>query len=240
MAERRRKPVRSLWLIYGWAMPSWAATAMAAVVSELAPLFKDRDFRKRRHTFNRAASDGIVHVVAFQMGRYDPPGTIEIPPLRVNRYGEFAVNLGAFVPEMYTDGPRPPWIQEYHCALRTRLGRLIGPAGQEIWWSLDDPSRAAADVRSALETEGLSWLDRFPTQAAVLADYRRTDDAFFSPARARIDVALVLLARGEQAAAEELLRVHWDADLNKGHRKYFAAFLTENGLAQLMGDTPIE
>ena len=36
---------------------------MASVVSKVAPLLKRAGFRKRRHGFNRATTDGLVQVV---------------------------------------------------------------------------------------------------------------------------------------------------------------------------------
>ena len=86
---------------------------MAAVVGHVAPVMKANGFRKRRHSFNRGARDGIVHHLSFQMGAFDPPGTVEIPGLRPNLYGKFTVNLGVFVPAMSRMGaPRSDWIND--------------------------------------------------------------------------------------------------------------------------------
>lgn len=43
--------------------------AMKAIALGVAPAMKARAFRKRRHSFNRAVTDGIVHVLNFQMVR---------------------------------------------------------------------------------------------------------------------------------------------------------------------------
>ncbi len=51
---------------------------------------KAEGYRKRRHNFSRlSASDGFVQMLGFQMGAFDPPGTVEIPGLRPDLYGGF-------------------------------------------------------------------------------------------------------------------------------------------------------
>src|SRR5919109_1389766 len=95
------------------------------------------------------------------MGPYDAPGTVEIPGLRDDLYGKFAVNLGIFVEELHGHfrlEPRPRFAAEYSCELRRRLGEMV-PGEGEYWWSLDaDPVAVAADVRRALEDHGLPFL----------------------------------------------------------------------------------
>ena len=63
------------------------AARMKEVVAHVAPLLRDRGFRKSRHTFNREPEPGLVQVLGFQMGQHHPPGTIELPDLRPNLYG---------------------------------------------------------------------------------------------------------------------------------------------------------
>ena len=111
--------------------PESAAAVMASVVSALAPALKVTGFKKRRHTFNRIAEPGLVHVVNFQMGQF-PIGAYEIPGLRPNLYGRFTVNLGVFVREVYEATQRTTasaFVQEYACEFRVRLGRLLSPPG---------------------------------------------------------------------------------------------------------------
>ena len=58
---------------------SAAAQAMNGIVAAIHPLLKDLRYRKRRNTFNRVMHpDGLIHVINFQMGPFDPPGTAEI------------------------------------------------------------------------------------------------------------------------------------------------------------------
>jgi hypothetical protein len=154
-------------------VPTAAVDAMAAVVRELAPVLKNAGFRKRRHTFDRRLQAGMTHVVDFQMGRFDPPGTPELPPIRLNLYGRFTVNLGVFVPEMVLGRELGPeeWVPEPECQLRMRLGHLL-PSGQDTWWSLDDPPEAVRTVGSALSSFGLPWLDGLASRDALIDAYR--------------------------------------------------------------------
>jgi hypothetical protein len=46
------------------------AIAMAQVVSSVAPSMKALGFKKQRHSFNRVAEPGLVHVIHFQMGQF--------------------------------------------------------------------------------------------------------------------------------------------------------------------------
>lgn len=85
------------------------ATSLDALQAHLNPWFRQAGFRKHGRTYNRTTTDGLTHVVGFQMGSFDPPGTTHIPGLRENLYGRFAVNLGVYVPEVavITGAARP-------------------------------------------------------------------------------------------------------------------------------------
>lgn len=101
----------------------------------VAPLFKSQGFRKRGRTYNRLTGDELVHVVNFQMGAFNPPGTTYFPGLRENLHGLFTVNLGVYIPEIarrHGGGPATSFVQEYRCSLRARLGNLTGER-QDIW-----------------------------------------------------------------------------------------------------------
>jgi hypothetical protein len=58
---------------------------MAAIVADHAPMLKRAGSRKRRHGFNRAADDGLIHVVHFWMAPKEPPAWTEVPGLRERR-----------------------------------------------------------------------------------------------------------------------------------------------------------
>jgi hypothetical protein len=219
-------------------MPTLMQEAMARIVRSLAPTFKQAGFRKRRHSFNRAAEDGIVHVVSFQMGPYDPPGTTEIPGLRENLYGLFTVNLGVFVPEMQDEPERRrAWINEYDCHLRKRLGELVPPGNVDIWWPLTEEDASAQDVKAVLVEHGLPWLEGLANRQSVLDRYYLFGaEALGMPPRARIDIARLHLALGDEEAADRELQLHWNDSLHPGHREHFAEELRELGREYLMDD----
>src|SRR5256885_2598082 len=115
--------------------------AMEAVVASTTPVMKKSAFRKRRHAFNRSRENGVVAVLNFQMGSSEPPGSYEIPGFKDNLYGKFTVNLGIAFEEMwkidnsYASKPFPPFVNEYECHLRLRLGTLV-TSNEDVWWSL--------------------------------------------------------------------------------------------------------
>jgi hypothetical protein len=146
---------------------------MSAVVANIAPSLKAEGFKKRRHSFNRTTEPGVTQVVHFQMGPSDPPGTTYFPPVRVNLYGKFTLNLGVFLDDVHYalgTGPVPAWINEYDCQLRQRIGLLL-PAREDTWWSLDDVDAASAVVGDALGGYGFAWLDGVRTRHAIVSRY---------------------------------------------------------------------
>ena len=214
---------------------------MAEVVSRLQPLLKNAGFRKRRHSFNRGAEPGLVHVVRFQMGPFEPPG----PGSRQNQaireelgmagslYGKFTVNLGVYVPEMRTDFPAGrAWCREYHCEVRQRLGRLVPPDHADVWWSLDDVDAATADVEHCLREYGLPWLDALPTRAAVVERYQRDGRAWLGMApSAPIEIGSLLLALGRKDEAMTEFRAHCADRSHPAHHRYFEKWLEERGIS---------
>jgi hypothetical protein len=107
------RPCRPFWWHQnGWAramlglVTSAAAQAMNGLVAAIHPGLKDLRYRKRRNTFNRVMHpDGLIHVINFQMGPFDPPGTAEIPGLRPSLYGRFTINLGVWLPRLRSGSP---------------------------------------------------------------------------------------------------------------------------------------
>ncbi len=155
-----------------------ASVAMKQVVAHVQPVLKAAGFRKRKHTFNRTVEPGLVHVVAYRMVPYDPPGLVEIPGLRESLYGHFTVHLGVFVEEAWRlddvrFGPRgapagKDWVDDADCQLR---GLIEDPAGSSRHgtWPLDDPSGVGSVMVELLHSEAFGWLDRLGSRAAILS-----------------------------------------------------------------------
>jgi Domain of unknown function (DUF4304) len=219
-------------------MASPASEQMKSIVTDLGPFLKRTGFRKRGHSFNHMTEGGLTHVVDFQMGTYMPPGTGEFPPIRVNLYGKFTVNLGVFVPSLarrLNRPDKPKWVNDYDCHLRERLG-AISPERSDIWWSLDEPTTAVAAVDQRLNQWGLPWLDRFRL-------VRDITEAFMSdgshdlglPPVGPLHVGLLLLDEGEVSQAEALVSAYLaDSTLHSNHRAYLADFLPRQGLGHLL------
>ncbi len=105
------------------------------IQTALVPFFKENGFKKRGRTYNRPGFDNLISVINFQMGAFEPPGTTYMPGIRENLYGLFTINLGIFVPEVYTvqsESEVKNFVLGYHCHIRARLG-MSGPKRQDIW-----------------------------------------------------------------------------------------------------------
>lgn len=212
--------------------------AMAAVVSSIAPIMKAAGYRKRRHTFNKpVGDDGFVQVLTFQMGAFDPPGTVEIPGLRPNLYGRFTVNLGVFVPAIQRGGLiEREWYSECHCQLRKRIGELL-PEQSDVWWRLDHQD-VEADSAAAVEEQGLPWLAQFEGYAGLLALWESSGGPGVGldyPA-APLDIADVLLHLDRRSDARALLAEYVLRDHSGGHSEVVRDYLIDRGFPELIGN----
>ena len=202
-------------------MTTEVGQAMKNLVAAVQPTFKEQGFKKRGHTFNRTTEpDGIVHVINFQMGAYNPPGSgeIPIPGLRPNLHGRFTVNLGAWLPGVAEIGfgTQPEsarsFINEYNCQLRVRIGQLL-PEPADTWWPLDTLSEQLAEiVTTALTGYGFPWLARFAHWDAIVAQLETVPPVptwFMSVPR--LTAMTMRLARGQCAEAEQDFAEHLDA-----------------------------
>jgi hypothetical protein len=212
---------------------------MARVVSDIAPSLKSSSFKKRRHSFNRTTDDGIVQVVSFQMGPRLPPGAEPVPPIRLDLYGKFTINLGVFIAAlepMLGRSAQHAWINDYNCHCRMRIGELL-PDPRDIWWSLDEPDSASQVAALALDTCGLPWLDSLRTEQAIMDGYtQRGEDAIGLPPVAALWIALLHLNNGNRPLAEAMVAEHLRSDLHQNHRRWLAEFLPKHELGHLIAD----
>jgi hypothetical protein len=214
---------------------SAAAQAKNGLVAAIHPGLKDLRYRKRRNTFNRVMHpDGLIHVINFQMGPFDPPGTAEIPGLRPNLYGRFTINLGVWLPGLTEQGSTAPaqhstcFINDYNCHLRARIGELL-PEAADTWWRLSAPAdQLAAIVSSAITGHALPWLARFSTWDDTLRQLEAAPadpNWFMSPPR--LTAMRVRLARGEHADAKRDFAEHMDAWMKNPRNPSHLEFLAE-------------
>lgn len=202
--------------------------------THLRPLLKEHGFRGRGRTHNRATPDGLTLVVNFQMGASDPPGTTYVPGLRENLYGLFTVNLGVYVPEVarhHGGGEAKAWVQDYHCAVRTRLGNA-GHERQDLWWSLTDDPAVRAELWTRLDRDGFPFLHRYESRHAILDDWE-TLEARGNIYPMRIVCATILAGLGRHAEARRHLSVQVKDTRNPGHPDYVRGLAQKLGLGRL-------
>jgi hypothetical protein len=218
-----------------------SSAAMKIVVDAMSPALKERGYRKRGKAFNRAVDAGLVHVVAFQMGAFNPPGTQEIPRLRPNLYGSFTINLGIYLHEIAsldhraTGSDLPSFVNDYNCQIRTRIGNLF-PDPADTWWWLDKPSDlVCAAVTSAMLDYGFPWLAQHATREEILQRLEGSPDpanyaGFMSPPR--LTAMRIRLARGEHERARQDFLEHLISYArtrrNPGHLDVLARLAREN------------
>ncbi len=196
---------------------------------QLRPFLKEHGFRMQARTCNRATADGLTHVINFQMGRFDPPGTVEIPGFRRKLYGKFTVNIGIYVPEVaiaqFWIKPRS-FVQEVDCCLRTRLAQLSGIS--DLWWDLPAGGDTANELRLRFDRDAFPYLARHETRELVLRELELGRGSL-TP---RIARAIILAHRGERGEAQALLRAQVEGAA-KGHRDYVQQVAERLGLGPL-------
>jgi hypothetical protein len=212
------------------------AEAMSGIVRECSPLLKGRGFKKRRHSFNRAAPDGLVHVAHFWMAPFEPSAWTEIPGLRERRYGGFRLDFGVWVPAMDRSRlPRSEWVNEYNCNLRAPIGRLIDPSSwADFWWDLQRED-AAQIAMAGLIDYGLPWLDRFISAEDILEAFEAEGSIAIgmTPAGA-LDIADLYASRGRSGDSRRTLEDYVAASKSRNHAEYLAKYLVERGHGDLV------
>lgn len=199
------------------------------VQTQVTGFLRPFGFRKKARTYNRRTGGGLVHVVNLQAGPYELGE--EIPGLRPNLWGLFTVNLGVYIPELDPDERTVPRknIPEYVCRIRTRFGELVGREG-DLWWPLGESwPDSAADVVRCLDEFGLPFLERYRTPEDVISRWVLDAEEHRLSNAARVDVARLLLKRGDSERARSLLQEQYDRVELKGHREYLERLASEAG-----------
>jgi len=196
-------------------------------------MLKERGFRVRGRTFNCETADGLIEVVQFQMGRFDPPGTYYIPGMRENLYGRFTVNLGVYVPEvaLYGGIEAGSFVQEDYCCVREGLGRLE-PPHMNVWWDLHRIEEAASAVGQRLERDAFPFFARFESRDAILKEWMPLSKSSYSN-RPRIECAIILATRGQRAEALALLSAQAQDVGRTRHTEYLRDLARKLGLREL-------
>jgi hypothetical protein len=202
------------------------------VQAALHAKLKGLGFKKKGRTFNRTTDGGLVQVINVQMGSHDPPGTTYIPGLRENLYGWFTVNLGVYVPEVaryHGGGEAKGFVQDYHCCVRNRLGNL-GSEKKDLWWRNDAVADVVPDLVERLDRDGLPFLDRFKSRAAILREWKGKSENQGIGGPPRIVMAIILAERGQRDAAGHLLAEQAGETRNPGHSAYVRSLAERLGV----------
>src|SRR5450631_794281 len=220
---------------------SKSAEEMDELQSRLRPFLEESGFRMRSRTCNRKTSDGLTHVINFQMGRFDPPGTSYIPWFRKNLYGKFTVNVGVYVPEVASeiDGASPrSSIQEPDCCVRKRLGAL-GPERSDLWWSVRSEKKTVAEVRLRLDRDAFPWFRRFETRDSLLQELEKAEETWGTGGPPRIICAILLAHRGQTEKARENLILRPESGQTPSIRNMCRLLRIVSGWAELIPDRSI-
>lgn len=221
------------------ALKSPIARRLDDVQNRLAALLKPLGFARKGRTFRRETEPGIFQIIALQAGPFEigPPLPEPVKHLREDYYGKFTVNLGVFVEEIFerTNPPVSPnrVISDAHCSIRTRLGHIT--ARDDLWWSLiEDQGDLADDIGALLLHVGIPFLERFKSRDQVVRDWIRFNETELAvTAVARLDVAMVLLKRGDHVGARRLFQEHLDKTELRNHAAYVRELAVKLGLGEL-------
>jgi len=198
------------------------------------PFLKELGFRARARAFNRITSDGLTHVIEFQLGRFDPPGSHYVG-FRQNLYGKFTVNVGVYVPEVdkytFPGGGERSFVHEYDCCIRERLGNL-GPEHRDIWWDLEAPHDQAAEVFRRIERDAFPFFAQFETRDSILNQLTGKSNHQIT-SRPTIVCAIILSVRGQRDEARSLLAAHVQKHSNEPHSAWVHALSEKLGLGVL-------
>lgn len=204
------------------------AKTMDSLQGHLRPVLSSAGFKRYGRTYNRAADNGIVDVIGFQMGPFDPPGTEPIPGLRENHYGEFTINLGVYVPEVaryHGGGESDSVVHDYNCCIRTRLGSTDD---KEYWWKVVDGDATRADISDLLQSDAFPFFDRFNTRDQILAEFGNATHNTNLISTPRIVCALILFEQGQRAEAANLLAAQaCDLETPNRHHNIYVVRLAE-------------
>ena len=104
--------------------------------------------------------------------------------------------------------------------------------------AIDRKARGTDDVHAELVSHGLPWLDGLSNRQSLLDQYYLFGpEVLGMPPRARIDIARLHLAMGNEELADEELRLHWNDSLHPSHRDYFRDVLKKLGRESVIDRT---
>lgn len=199
------------------------------IQQETDRFLKPLGFKQKGRTYNRTMSEGLVHVINFQMGAYEFSSAI-LPGIRESMYGRFVINLGVFLPCVHNTehAKEIKFCKDYYCQIRQRTGILAH--GKDIWLKLGRHyKKTAKTVIQEIDQYGLMFLDIFRTYDDVVRYY---DDYGFIPGsnqrRSQFEVSIILFHQGNRQKAfaylDEIINDEEGGPHHKGFIRYVKHF----------------
>ncbi len=208
--------------------------AIDQIQNALAPLLKEQAFKKKGRTYNKKINNDVTNVINFQMGQYQIGPLSPLPELRDDKYGQFTVNLGVYLPaitELERTAAKQNIVQEYDCQIRQRLSALAHE-GRDIWWDLHaNPEAIANEIRNFLNLYGFPFFGRFSNYQKIISHFKQHGDLpFNTKGRSQLVSGLIFIKRGDRDNAANLFQQVYDGSLNHPFHKYVKSVSEKVGL----------
>ena len=202
-----------------------------AVQAEVHSVLKPLGFQKKGRTHNRLTIGGLTHVINFQRDKWVEE-RIMFPWIWKKSYGKFAINIGVLLPCVYQaecQTSPPPFVQDYECTIRQRLGRLA--FDRDEWFTVtDDGTGLAKSLIDLLHRFGFDFLNQFQTYENVLLHYRKHDKLpDQNSGRASLEAAIISHHLGDAVSARSLLQKAY-ATNHKGFQGHVAEIADRLGI----------
>ncbi len=196
---------------------------MDSVISCVSPLLRELKYKKRGHTYNRTIQPGLIHVINFQMGKYEGENYQEIPPYRVNLYGKFTINIGVYIEEVHNllcKWKVTNFISEPDCEIRKRIGELIDK-GHDLWWDLNyEESVIGTDIKVKIEKFIIPFLARFSSTDQIIREWEIHGNGIGFPPRGRLSIAILFFYRGDKNIARDLIMQEYNENITKPYASF--------------------
>lgn len=170
------------------------------------PVLKDRGFVRKGKIWNRLL-DGVGHTVDVQASQWNRGSG-----------GTFTINVGVFVPYIYSVYPVPmssTLISPISSTISLRIGALrdggslLGEKeGYDIWWDVGaniDLDEVGQTVRDILLTRALPFLDNFADPHDVATFIQAHPNLNIQAWQERMHLAILLHNLGEPDRAQSIL-----------------------------------
>ncbi len=130
--------------------------------------------------------------------------------------------------------PFPPFLNEYECHLRLRLGQLAtNNMENDVWWPLKgDLDRVGREVAGLIEPVALPWLDRLDMRRAVLTAWER-HEPISREGRLALVIAMIYLHEGQLEQGRRTFLEYYRSPHNPHHIEWLRRLAPQIGIASL-------